>query len=256
MSRSEAPVEHSAVYFGAVRHRRFDRVDHSFAVRLAMVYLDLAELDAAFRGRWFWSRRRFAPMRFRRADYFGDPQQPLAEAVLDAVERQLGRRPDGAVRMLTGLRAFGYAFNPVTFYYCFDRSERVVAVLSEITNTPWGERHHYVVGADDRGRLARRFRKAFHVSPFQPMDHEYRWRFSRPGDRLAVHMENHADSGRAFDATLALRRRPWGTGSLLRAFCRHPWPSLMVIAAIYWHALRLWLRRATFYRHPAKSTES
>ncbi len=251
-------VRHSGVYFGTVRHRRFDAVDHGFAVRLAYVYLDVDEIDAAFAGRWFWSAKRPAPMRFRRADYFGDPAQPLGDAVKDAVERATGARPTGAVRMLTGLRCFGYSFNPVTFYYCFDRDaeERPVAVLAEITNTPWGERHHYVVARDERGRLRRTFDKAFHVSPFQPMEHEYRWRFSPPGDRLAVHMENHGEDGKAFDATLVMTRQPWSTGALARAFVRHPWLSLKIIAGIYWHAARLWLRRAPFYAHPQKARAS
>ena len=133
---------HCALYFGVVRHRRFDAVRHSFATRLYFAYLDLDELDAAFRGRFWWSARRPAPMWFRRADYFGPPDVPLADAVRDAVAARTGRRPDGPVRVLTHLRAFGYVFNPVSFYYCFDRDERLQAVLAEITNTPWGERPH------------------------------------------------------------------------------------------------------------------
>ncbi|MCA8950489.1 MAG: DUF1365 domain-containing protein [Planctomycetes bacterium] len=246
-------VVRSGVCFGTVRHRRFDGIDHRFALRLCMYYLDLDEIDVAFAGRWFWSARRPAPVRFRRADFFGDPERPLRDEVLDAVMPALGRRPTGAVRMLTGLRCFGYSFNPVTFYYCFDDGddgERPVAVLAEITNTPWRERHHYVVVADARGELARRFRKEFHVSPFQPMAQDYTWRFATPGDGIAVHMENHGPGGVVFDATLALQRRPWRTSTLLAAWLRHPWMSLKVIAGIHWHALRLWLRRAPFHVHP------
>ena len=249
-------VKHSGVYFGAVRHRRFDRIGHRFAIRLALVYLDVDEIEPAFRGRWFWSDRRPAPMRFRRSAYFGPKEQPLGDAVRDAVAARIGVRPAGAVRMLTGLRCFGYAFNPVSFYYCFDADERLVAVLAEITNTPWNERHHYVIAADERGRLTHRFDKQFHISPFQPMEHEYRWRFSAPGQRLAVHMENHDRGGKQFDVQLAMHKKPWRTSTLARAWLRHPWLSLRVIVGIYWHALRLWLRRAPFYVQPRRRAET
>lgn len=249
-------VEHSGVYFGTVRHRRFDAVGRGFAMRLCMVFLDVDEIDAAFAGRWFWSAKRPAPMRFLRSDYFGDPARPLGDEVRDAVGRELGRRPAGPVRLLTGLRCFGYSFNPVTFYYCYDDDERLVAVLSQITNTPWKERHYYVVAADQRGRLRKRFGKEFHVSPFQPMEHDYVWRFSAPGERLAVHMENHAPDGKAFDATLVMHRRAWSTATLARAWLRHPWMSLKVIGGIYWHALRLWLARAPFHVHPRRRAQT
>ena len=251
-----APVRHSAVYVGEVRHRRHDRVGHAFAVRLWMAYLDLDELDAAFAGRWLWSARRWwAPMRFRRADYFGDPARPLAECVRSAVAAATGSAPDGPVRVLTQLRSLGFVFNPVTFYYCFDQAERLQAVLAEITNTPWGERHHYVVarGGADGDTLRAEFAKAFHVSPFQPMDHRYRWAFGVPGERLGVHMDNLADGAVVFDAALSLGRRPWTTGALWRAVVRHPWMTAKVVAMIYWHAFRLWLKKAPFHTHPSKA---
>lgn len=245
-------VRHSALYVGTVRHRRFDRVRHAFAVRLYFVYLDLDELDAAFAGRWLWSAKRPAPLRFRRADYFGDAARPLGDCVREAVQQALGERPDGAVRVLTNLRCFGYAFNPVTFYYCFDRQERLVAVLAEITNTPWGERHHYVVGrgAQEGASIGGAFAKTFHVSPFQPMTQQYRWAVSTPGERLGVQMENHMDGQLVFDATLAMERRAWTPGNLRRALLRHPWMTAKVIAMIYWHAFLLWCKRATFHPHP------
>lgn len=246
-------VRHSALYVGAVRHRRFDAVRHDFTVRLWLAYLDLDELDAAFAGRWWWSCTRPAPQWFRRRDYLGPPGRPLADAVRDAVHDRLGVRPDGAVRVLTNLRTFGFVFNPVTLYYCFDRDERLVAVLAQITNTPWGERHHYVVGAGDGGRpLRAAFAKEFHISPFQPMAQQYRWALSVPGARLGVHMQNHADGRRVFDATLALERRPWTTRGLCAVALRHPWMTAKVVVMIYWHAFRLWLKKAPFHVHPRK----
>lgn len=255
-----APVVNSALYFGVVRHRRFDAVRHTFSMRLYMAYLDLDELEAAFAGRWLLSTKRWAPLRFRRADYFGPPDVPLADAVRDEVARHLGTRPDGPVRLLTNLRCLGYVQNPVSFYYCFDRAGRLVAALAEITNTPWGERHHYVLGAGPAPRrgttLRATFAKRFHVSPFQPMEQDYVWALGAPGERLAVHMQNRSIAGAAFDATLLLQRAPWSTRNLLRALLRHPWMTAKVALGIYVHALLLWCKKAPFHVHPRKRAAS
>lgn len=243
----------SCVYEGTVRHRRFAPIRHDFRYRMFMLYLDLDELPGVFDGRWFWSARRFAPARFRRADYLGDPAVPLASAVRGLVGEHTGERPTGPIRLLTHLRYWGYVQNPVSFYYCFDPSGTMVdTVVAEITNTPWNERHAYVVSAQRRRRSHRTsFDKAFHVSPFMPMEQRYDWHFSTPGDRLRVHMENRSDGVRVFDAILALRRAPMTGPVLARCLARHPWMTASVVAGIYWQALRLWLRGAPFHPHPA-----
>ena len=131
------PNMHSAIYHGSLRHRRFAPRPHVFGYPLFMVYLDLAELDTVFKGHWLWSTRRAAPARFVRADHLGDPAQPLDQAVRDLVESRGGQRPLGPIRLLTHLRYFGYAFNPVSFYYCFDAAgERVECIVAEVNNTP------------------------------------------------------------------------------------------------------------------------
>ena len=141
---------HSALYIGRVRHRRFAPRRHAFEYGLYMAWLDLAELDRVLRGRWLWSARRPAPARFRRTDYLGDPCVPLDRAVRDRVEQETGVRPAGPIRVLTHLRYFGLCFNPVTFYYCYDPADtRVETIVAEITNTPWKERHSYVL-TDER----------------------------------------------------------------------------------------------------------
>ncbi len=269
----------SAVYEGWVRHRRFEPVEHSFRYRLFLMYLDLAELPQLLDPYPLWSARRPAPARFRRPDFIGDPARPLDECVRDAVARETGARPAGPVRLLTGLRYLGHSFNPVTFYYCFDNGgERVQAVVADVENIPWGERHAYVLSRGERegAVLSDELDKALHVSPLMGMDQTYGFRASEPGERLAVHIEsrprgpgagrNAAAEGpapvaaagpppapKSFDATLSLRRRELSRARLAGLLLRYPAMSLQLVARIYAQSLRLKLKGARYFPHPEGS---
>lgn len=250
----------SALYRGWVRHRRHAPVAHAFRYPLFQVYLDLDELPGVFDGRWLWSARRPNVAWFRRADHLGDPRRPLDEAVRELVEARTSRRPAGPVRLLTHLRHLGFAMNPVSLYFCFAPGGRdVEAIVAEVTNTPWNERHAYVLQPEpaERGAPAWRFSlpKALHVSPFLGMAMRYEWRVTAPGRRLVVHIENHTAEGRVFEATLALRRQPLTGPALAAALLRHPWMTARVALGIYWQALRLWRKRVRFHPHPARSTD-
>ena len=219
-----------------------------------MVYLDLAELERVFRGRWLWSTRRAALAHFRREDHLGDPRVPLAEAVRALVAERTGRRPAGPIRLLTHLRYAGFVFNPVSFLYCHDAAGRLEAIVADVANTPWNERHCYVLSADPTSAGPRRFRaeKQLHVSPFMPMDLDYAFRFHGPGEKLAVRIENRARDGRPlFDALLSLRRREITGASLAAALARFPLLTLQVLAGIYWQAFRLHRKGAPYFPHPA-----
>ncbi len=250
----------SCLYTGWIRHRRFTPRAHAFRYRIYLTYLDLAELPSVFDRFWLWSARRRALASFRRSDYHGDPSQPLSDAVRDLVLTRTGKRPTGPIRLLTHLRYFGYCFNPVSFYYCFDAADsRVETVVAEITNTPWGERHAYVLPIADAVCSGARtwefeFDKQFHVSPFLPMDMRYHWRLSAPAETLDVHMQNSRAGAIDFDATLHLRRVPITHGSLARALAMFPLITLKVSALIYWQALALWVRRTPFFAHPRPHT--
>src|ERR1700751_2115825 len=206
----------SCIYEGTIRHRRFEPPGE-FSHRLALAYLDLDELPGLLEGRLV--ARRPGLVRFRRRDYLGDPAMPLRRAVRDVVQEQTGSRPLGPIRLLTQLRSFGHCFNPVSFYYCMsDSAGEVEAILAEVTNTPWGERHAYVLagGREDSQLVASSVDKAMHVSPFMPMDLSYCPRATAPSEPLSLHMESSRAGTRVFDATLSLSRRELTRGSARR----------------------------------------
>ncbi len=261
-----ASQTHSAVYEGWVRHRRFAPIEHSFRYRFFLTYLDLAELPGVLDPYPLYSARRRAPARFRRADYMGDPRRPLDECARDTVEAATGARPAGPIRLLTGLRYLGHSFNPVSFYYCFDPAGlRVEAVIADVENIPWGERHAYVLERGDRVGpvLADELDKNLHVSPLMGMDQTYGFRASEPGERLQVHIESRpkeveeasatAPAGRpqkTFDATLDLRRRELSPRLMAGLLARYPAMSLQVVGKIYAQSLRLKLKGARYFPHP------
>jgi DUF1365 family protein len=196
----------SCIYEGTIRHRRFADRGNEFMHRVALAYVDLDEPLPSGR-----------LVRFERSDYLGNPSQPLPDAVRDLVQERTGNRPTRPIRLLTQLRSFGVCFNPVSFYYCF--GEGLEAVVADVTNTPWGERHSYVVAGD--GQVIKgESDKVLHVSPFMGMDHRYEWRVAVPGETLSVHIESTREGALAFDATLSMGRRPFSERKLALASAR------------------------------------
>jgi len=252
---------HSAIYEGTVRHRRFAPVRNEFTYRLFMMYLDLSELSQVFHGRLLWSAKRPNLACWRRKDHLGDPAVPIDEAVRHLIAERTEKRPTGPIRLLTHLRYFGHCFNPVSLFYCYDPAgDKLETVVAEVNNTPWHERHCYVLPEtmnEHPGRWRRyRFPKTFHVSPFIDMNVGYDWRFLTPGERIQVHMEDYVAGEKLFDATLRLRRRSITGANLRRVLVRYPLMTVQVVTKIHWQALRLWRKGAPFYVHPGKRMPS
>ena len=249
---------HSCIYEGTIRHRRFSPRPNMFQYRLFFMFLDLTELPELFNMHPLWSYERFNLACFRRRDHFGDPALPLDRAVADLVEDHLGDRPTGPIRLLTHLRYFGHCFNPASFYYCYDVSDkRVETIVVEIHNTPWRERYCYVLGVEQNEHPVEywrrhQFAKSFHVSPFIDMDIHYDWRFRIPDKSLQVHMIDYQGGEKLFDASLALQRREISRGSLTGVILRYPLMTGKVISMIYWQSLRLAIKKTPFYTHPKK----
>jgi DUF1365 family protein len=256
-------VSASCIYEGTIRHRRLESPRESprrrprrreFRHRLALAYIDLAELPSLLGGRLT------APgpglLRFRRRDYLGDPATALETAVRARVAALGGASPRGPIRLLTQLRSYGLCFNPVSFYYCLDPAgEHVQSVLAEVTNTPWGERCSYLLRSvpGDATVLRGEFAKQLHVSPFMGMDHVYAARASAPGATLSVHIESRRAGAAVFDATLALERHELTRASAARMSARYPLATTRVLALIYGHAVGMKLAGARVHPHPRPS---
>jgi hypothetical protein len=240
----------SCLYEGTIRHRRRTPAKQ-FSHRLTLVYLDLDELPELAGG--LFLRRHPGLLRFRRRDYLRPLDRPLREAVADRVQALGADRPQGPVRVLTQLRSWGLCFNPVSFYYCLAGPDGPVSsVLAEVTNTPWGERHSYLLKPERPGsdRLRGSFAKQLHVSPFMGMDHVYEGRATPPDETLSVHIESRRGDETSFDATLALHRRELSRSSAARLSLRYPLAAGRVLALIYGHAVGLKLAGAPVFRHP------
>lgn len=242
----------SRIYQGVLRHRRVSPRRHEFQYKVAMPYLCLDELPDIFSNSHFWSASGPALAQFRRSDFLGDPALPLQEEVRRRIREETGVLQTGPIYLLANLRYFGYVINPIACYYCFNKDEtRLEYVVAEVNNTPWNERHSYVLpGPEGRAWLKTSFDKEFHVSPFNPMDMRYNWRSNTPDRRLVLHMENTAEGEKVFDATLSLSAQPMTGTNLNKLLFRYPFMTAKVGLAIYWQALRLFLKGVPVYAHP------
>jgi DUF1365 family protein len=247
-------IVNSALYSGWVQHRRFAPRQHNFRYRMGLVYLDLSEQDAVLALSPLAGRGRFAPFAFRETDYlpqFTTAGISLIDAVRQRVTQALGRTPLGAICLLTQPRSWGLSFNPASFFYCHEADGRLAAILCEVSNTPFHERYHYVLPAEGDGHLHVAVAKAFHVSPFLPRELEYRMSFSPAGERLGIHMADWQTDEKLFDASLSLHRTPLNRSSLHHYLLQFPWMTGKTVAAIYWQALRLLLKRIPLFTHRA-----
>jgi DUF1365 family protein len=279
----------SAIYQGAVMHRRHQPKAHQFRYPLFMMYLDLEELPSLFKPYWFWSYERFNWGSFWRSDHVGPKEQTLSEFIRTWIESEVGVRPTGPIRLLTHLRFLGYCFNPVSFYYIFKDQqpssetalkeepprEHLEYIVAEVSNTPWGERHCYLLHPGNEENLSKggtsheanptedsglkmrslkkhsyRIKKELHVSPFMEMDYEYQIQVTEPAEKILISMKNLRNNLVDFEAHLSLTKQEINSKNLGKILIKHPAMTIKIIVTIYWQALKLFLKGIPFINHP------
>ncbi|WP_026988193.1 DUF1365 domain-containing protein [Fodinicurvata fenggangensis] len=249
----------SALYFGQVMHKRLRPFGHRFVYRIFQLWLDLDELPKLGHRLRLFSHNRFNLFSFYDRDHGardGGALRPWIEARLAEADIDL---EGGAVRLLCFPRILGYVFNPLTLWFCHHRDGSLRAVLYEVRNT-FGDKHGYLIPVEHSPgpgeALQQSCDKAFHVSPFIPMQARYRFRLPLPDARLSVVIRQSVPEGEQLVAVQSARRQVLSDRKLLRAFFTYPLLTLKVIGAIHWQALRLWLKGASFHRRPQPPVEA
>ena len=240
------------IYKGSIRHRRYTPFYRLFKYSIFMTFFDISHIEKMFKKSIFWNVNKRALISFYRKDYHGNPKLSLDQSVRQTIEEKTQYKPEGPIRLLTHLRYFGYCFNPVSFYYCFNKNDsQVELIMAEITNTPWNERHCYFITNKKNKNFKENLKKKFHVSPFWDMDHDYEWLFSQAEDNLNVHMINFKKGNKIFDATLELSNRiDMSFKNLMINTFKYPFITLSTYLRIHFQAFILLIRGATFHNHP------
>lgn len=244
------------VWSGSVWHHRLRPTDHQFSYRLWWADLDVDDIEATLSKLMVLSDQRWRPLRFDRADYYGDASTPLGTSLRDLVESRTGTRPTGSIRLLANLRTLGWCFNPISLYLCHDDHGDLAWIVADVTNTPWKERHQYVMAADRSGVHGHLVDKALHVSPFMPMDQQYRFDIDVDPSTLRVRIDTIDHGDTPFQAGVELRCEPMTNRTLLAALVRHPMLTMRISLAIRTQALRLWRKRVPLHRHPDRRADA
>lgn len=254
------PFERSSIYVGNIIHRRFSPKQHSFDYQLYMLALDVSEIEENRHGVGLLGFSWFHPLRFVEKDYLRGEPFNLKQRITNKVNELGGYTDIDNITMLVQVRCFGIYFSPANFYFCYDRHNSCTQMLAEVSNTPWNERHYYLIDLQTKGEKVSK--KNFQVSPFMDLDMSYFWQVKPPSDnndKLLVSIANKrintvsGQTEKLFDASLMMSKRPLDQKHLLAIWCQLPVMTIKVVVSIYWQALKLFIKRIPFIGYQKSS---
>lgn len=254
-----------ATALASIRHRRFQPKPHHFYASLNYLWFDPDHIQATCQKSRLWSFNRWNTLSIHEQDYLNHCVGSIRDKVHQhlAQEANYHLQSSDQVRVLSLPRSLGFGFNSVIFYFIWS-GDTLLFILSEITNTPWKQRHTYTHDCRNTSHIKRphstsypfTFNKAFHVSPFMPMDITYHWNFTLQADQVWIEMRLLQDQKMIFDASMQCKLVPMNHArQQARYALGFPLQGFKMLAMIHLQALRLWLKKIPFYPHPHKSNQ-
>ncbi|WP_299568186.1 DUF1365 domain-containing protein [uncultured Shewanella sp.] len=257
----------SGIYQGEVSHRRFTPKSHSFSYDMALMAINLDEISQLEKVSRLFGMSKWSLLKFNPQDYLNSLASQFEEQAVEQLEtdnsilspasalkqrvmwtiKQLGAKFDCDEVIFAGqIRHFGFYFSPVNFYFCYQAGQPIY-MLAEVSNTPWDQRHCYLVDIQDTQTTD----KVFHVSPFLNLDMHYQWKIVPPSKRLNVTIQNRDDDNKKlFDASLHLQRKPFSSANVRQMLTAFPVMTMKIMWGIYWQAFKLFVKKIPFVAHP------